>query len=111
MGKGLKRSYEFHHGVTITDEALITANRLSHRYISDRCLPDKAIDLIDEASAQVKIESTSKPKIIEEKESQINHLDSLIQDTNEETTSETINDPEEQRELMLYELSQIKQQW
>ena len=53
--KGLKDSYELHHGVTITDEALITANRLSHRYISDRCLPDKAIDLIDEASAQVKL--------------------------------------------------------
>jgi len=66
--KGLKRNYEFHHGVTITDQALITANRLAHRYISDRCLPDKAIDLIDEASAQVKLESSSKPKIIQEKE-------------------------------------------
>ncbi|WP_269612148.1 ATP-dependent Clp protease ATP-binding subunit [Prochlorococcus marinus] len=109
--KGLKENYELHHGVTITDEALITANRLSHRYISDRCLPDKAIDLIDEASAQVKIESASKPKIIEEKESQVNHLDSLIQNANEETTLETINDLEEQRELLLYELSQIKQQW
>ena len=66
--KGLKRNYEFHHGVTITDQALITANRLAHRYISDRCLPDKAIDLIDEASAQVKLESSSKPKIIQERE-------------------------------------------
>ena len=66
--KGLKRNYEFHHGVRITDQALITANRLAHRYISDRCLPDKAIDLIDEASAQVKLESSSKPKIIQEKE-------------------------------------------
>ncbi len=109
--KGLKENYELHHGVTITDEALITANRLSNRYISDRCLPDKAIDLIDEASAQVKIESASKPKIIEEKESQVNHLDSSIQNANEETTLETINNLEEQRELLLYELSQIKQQW
>ena len=97
--KGLKENYEFHHGVTITDEALITANRLAHRYISDRCLPDKAIDLIDEASAQVKIESSSKPKIIEEKESQINHLESSIQNANKETTLETINNLEEKERI------------
>ena len=109
--KGLKKNYESHHGVTITHEALITANRLSHRYISDRCLPDKAIDLIDEASAQVKIESASKPKIIEEKESQINYLESSIQNANEETTSETINNLEEQKRLLLYELAEIKQKW
>ncbi len=95
--KGLKKNYEFHHGVTITDEALITANRLSHRYISDRCLPDKAIDLIDEASAQVKIESASKPKIIEEKESQVNHLESSIQNATKETTLDIINNLEEQK--------------
>ncbi len=109
--KGLKANYELHHGVTITDEALITANRLSHRYISDRCLPDKAIDLIDEASAQVKIESASKPKIIEEKESEVNHLKFAIQNVNEETTLETIDNLEEQRELLLDELAQIKQKW
>lgn len=109
--KGLKKNYEFHHGVTITDEALITANRLSHRYISDRCLPDKAIDLIDEASAQVKIESASKPKIIEEKESQVNNLESSIQNATEETTLDIINNLEEQKELLLYELAQIKQKW
>ncbi len=109
--KGLKKNYEFHHGVTITDEALITANRLSHRYISDRCLPDKAIDLIDEASAQVKIESASKPKIIEEKESQINHLESSIQNATKETTLDIINNLEEQKELLIYELAQIKQKW
>ena len=109
--KGLKKNYEFHHGVTITDEALITANRLSHRYISDRCLPDKAIDLIDEASAQVKIESASKPKIIEEKESQVNHLESSIQNATKETTLDIINNLEEQKELLLYELAQIKQIW
>ncbi len=109
--KGLRENYEFHHGVTITDEALITANRLSHRYISDRCLPDKAIDLIDEASAQVKIESSSKPKIIEEKEAQVNHLETLIQNTNEDTTLENINNLEEQKELLIYELDQIKQKW
>ncbi|WP_413677219.1 ATP-dependent Clp protease ATP-binding subunit [Prochlorococcus sp. MIT 0916] len=109
--KGLKENYEFHHGVTITDEALITANRLAHRYISDRCLPDKAIDLIDEASAQVKIESTSRPKIIEEKESQVNHLELSISNANQETTLETINNLQEKKELLLSELDEIKQKW
>ncbi len=109
--KGLKEHYESHHGVTITDEALITANRLANRYISDRCLPDKAIDLIDEASAQVKIESSSKPKLIEEKESQINHLESLILNASKETTLETIDNLEKKRELLLVELVQIKQRW
>ncbi len=109
--KGLKENYEFHHGVTISDEALITANRLSHRYISDRCLPDKAIDLIDEASAQVKIESASKPKIIEEKEYQINLLESSILNADKETTLETINNLEEKKELLIFELAEIKQKW
>ncbi len=109
--KGLKKNYEFHHGVTITEAALITANRLADRYISDRCLPDKAIDLIDEASAQVKIESALKPKIIEERESQINALELAILNTNEDTTIETLNNLEEKKELLHYELSQIKQKW
>jgi len=109
--KGLRENYESHHGVTITEEALITANRLSHRYISDRCLPDKAIDLIDEASAQVKIESASKPKIIEEKESQVIDIESLIKSANKETTLETIHNLEEQKEFLLCEIAQIKQTW
>ena len=109
--KGLRENYESHHGVTITEEALITANRLSHRYISDRCLPDKAIDLIDEASAQVKIESTSKPKIIEEKESQVIDIESSIKNANKETTLETIHNLEEQKEFLLCEIAQIKQKW
>ncbi len=109
--KGVKESYEFHHNVTITDQALITANRLAHRYISDRCLPDKAIDLIDEASAQVKIESASKPKIIEEKESQINHLESSISKANKNTSQETINNLEEEKKSLLFELDNIKQKW
>jgi len=104
--KGLKENYEVHHGVIITDEALITANRLAYRYISDRCLPDKAIDLIDEASAQVRIESASKPKIIEEKESQVNHLESSIINADKDTTLETINNLQEKKELLLRLLEQ-----
>ncbi len=109
--KGIRESYEFHHGVTITDQALITANRLAHRYISDRCLPDKAIDLIDEASAQVKIESSLNPKIIEEKESQIDHLQSLIINSNNEISSEAITNLKEEKNSLLIELESIKQQW
>ncbi|MBW3041268.1 ATP-dependent Clp protease ATP-binding subunit [Prochlorococcus marinus] len=109
--KGLKENYEFHHRVTITDQALITAIRLAHRYISDRCLPDKAIDLIDEASAQVKLESTSKPKIIEDKESQINHLDSLILNANQERSFENINKLEEEKNFLVVEIDNIKQKW
>ena len=73
--RGLRERYELHHGVTITDDALQTANRLADRYISDRCLPDKAIDLIDEAAAQLKIEVTSKPQVVEEAEADLRRVE------------------------------------
>lgn len=80
--KGLRDKYEAHHKVQITDEAIEAATTLSHRYISDRFLPDKAIDLIDEASSRVRIESVTAPpdfkdledgivKVVQEKESAI----------------------------------------
>ncbi len=64
--RGLKDKYEVHHGVRITDSALVAAAVLSDRYIADRFLPDKAIDLVDEAAAKLKIEVSSKPEIIDE---------------------------------------------
>lgn len=64
--RGLKPRYETHHGVRIRDEALLAAAKLSHRYIPDRFLPDKAIDLVDEACAKLKNEITSKPTILDE---------------------------------------------
>ncbi len=73
--RGLKERYELHHGVSITDEAIKTANRLADRYISDRCLPDKAIDLIDEAAAQLKMEVTSKPQVVEEAEADLRRVE------------------------------------
>ena len=73
--RGLKERYELHHGVSITDEALQAANRLADRYISDRCLPDKAIDLIDEAAAQLKMEVTSKPQVVEEAEADLRRVE------------------------------------
>jgi ATP-dependent Clp protease ATP-binding subunit ClpB len=63
--RGLKERYEVHHGVKITDSALVAAATLSSRYISDRFLPDKAIDLVDEAAAKLKMEITSKPTELE----------------------------------------------
>lgn len=64
--RGLKPRYELHHGVRIRDEALLAAAKLSHRYIPDRFLPDKAIDLVDEACAKLKNELTSKPTQLDE---------------------------------------------
>ncbi len=63
--RGLKEKYELHHGVRITDGAIVAAAQLSHRYISDRFLPDKAIDLMDEAASRIRMEVESKPEEIE----------------------------------------------
>ena len=63
--RGLQEKYEVHHGVEITDPAIVAAAELSHRYITDRFLPDKAIDLIDEAAAKIKIEIDSKPEVMD----------------------------------------------
>jgi ATP-dependent Clp protease ATP-binding subunit ClpB len=63
--RGLQEKYEIHHGVDITDPAIVAAAELSHRYITDRYLPDKAIDLIDEAASKIKIEIDSKPEVID----------------------------------------------
>jgi ATP-dependent Clp protease ATP-binding subunit ClpB len=63
--RGLKEKYEVHHGVNITDPAIIAAAELSHRYVTDRFLPDKAIDLIDEAASRIKMEIDSKPEVMD----------------------------------------------
>jgi ATP-dependent Clp protease ATP-binding subunit ClpB len=69
--RGLKEKYEVHHGVDITDPAIIAAATLSHRYITDRNLPDKAIDLIDEAASRIRMEIDSKPEVMDKLERQI----------------------------------------
>jgi ATP-dependent Clp protease ATP-binding subunit ClpB len=73
--RGLKPRYEVHHGVRIRDEALLAAAKLSHRYIPDRFLPDKAIDLVDEACAKLKNELTSKPTALDEVDRRIIQLE------------------------------------
>src|SRR5688500_3065945 len=72
--RGLKERYEVHHGVDITDPAIVAAATLSHRYISDRQLPDKAIDLIDEAASRIRMEIDSKPESMDRLERRIIQL-------------------------------------
>ena len=72
--RGLKERYEVHHGVKITDSAIVAAATLSHRYITDRFLPDKAIDLIDEAASRLRIELTSMPQEIDELQRRMTQL-------------------------------------
>ena len=72
--RGLQERYELHHGVEITDPAIVAAAELSHRYITDRFLPDKAIDLIDEAASRIKMEIDSKPEVMDKLERRIIQL-------------------------------------
>ncbi len=72
--RGLQEKYELHHGVDITDPAIVAAAELSHRYITDRFLPDKAIDLIDEAAARIKMEIDSKPEAMDKLDRRIIQL-------------------------------------
>ena len=88
--RGLKERYELHHGVDITDPAIIAAARLSHRYITGRQLPDKAIDLVDEAASRIRVEMDSKPEPMDRLERRlIQHkieLETLKDETDEAST-------------------------
>ncbi len=85
--RGLKERYEIHHGVRITDPATIAAATLSNRYIADRQLPDKAIDLIDEAAARLRTEIDSKPRALDEVDRQIMQLEIEAEALKKETDS------------------------
>ncbi len=109
--RGIKERYEDHHNVKITDEALITAIRLADRYISDRCLPDKAIDLIDEAAAQIRIESTSTPKSIRGAENKIKEIENiLLSKTQYESSDESIQ-LQDERSKIEGELKDLMESW
>lgn len=73
--RGLKEKYEVHHGVRIKDSAIVAASTLSHRYIADRFLPDKAIDLIDEAASRLRIEIDSMPRVIDDLQRRITQIE------------------------------------
>ncbi|MEJ7711116.1 MAG: hypothetical protein WKF84_14935 [Pyrinomonadaceae bacterium] len=85
--RGLKERYEVHHGVRIKDSAIVAAATLSNRYITDRFLPDKAIDLIDEAASRLRIEIDSLPVEIDQLEREITQLEIERQALQRETDS------------------------
>jgi ATP-dependent Clp protease ATP-binding subunit ClpB len=85
--RGLKERYEVHHGVKISDNALVAAATLSTRYISDRFLPDKAIDLMDEAAARLKMEITSKPEELDEIDRKVLQLEMERLSVNKDTST------------------------
>jgi ATP-dependent Clp protease ATP-binding subunit ClpB len=103
--RGLKEKYEVHHGVRITDAAVIAAATLSHRYISDRFLPDKAIDLIDEAAAKLRMEIDSKPAELDEIDRRIMQLEIEREALRRETDSAS----RERLEKLEQELARLRQ--
>jgi len=103
--RGLKPRYEMHHGVRITDPAIIAAATLSTRYITDRFLPDKAIDLIDEAAARLRIENDSLPSELDETRRKIMQLEIEREALKKETDQATV----ERRERMEQQLAELKE--
>ena len=83
--RGLKERYEVHHGVDITDPAIVSAAKLSHRYITDRQLPDKAIDLIDEAASRIRMEMDSKPESMDKLDRRLIQLQMEVEALKKET--------------------------
>jgi ATP-dependent Clp protease ATP-binding subunit ClpB len=104
--RGLKERYELHHGVKISDDAVVAAATLSSRYISDRFLPDKAIDLMDEAAAKLKMEITSKPEELDEIDRRILQMEMERLSVNKDTSSGA----KERLERLEKELAEFKVQ-
>ena len=113
--RGLKERYETHHRVRIQDDALIAAVSLSARYITDRFLPDKAIDLIDEAAAKLRLEVDSVPEVIDEIERQIKQLEiereALKREAERESESEKLHVCEQQLKELKAKDKELRAQW
>jgi ATP-dependent Clp protease ATP-binding subunit ClpB len=112
--RGLKERYEVHHGVEITDPAIVGAATLSHRYISDRQLPDKAIDLIDEAASRIRIEIDSKPEAMDRLERRIIQLKIEREALNKETdeaSQKRLGDLQAQLGDLEKEFSDLEEIW
>src|ERR1700751_1296817 len=112
--RGLKERYEVHHGVRITDAALVAAARLSHRYISDRFLPDKAIALVDEAASRLKIELDSMPTEIDQLERQIMQLEieqNALKKEKDEPSRERLKRLEKDLANLKEKTTHVKAQW
>jgi ATP-dependent Clp protease ATP-binding subunit ClpB len=112
--RGLKERYEVHHGVKISDSALVAAATLSTRYISDRFLPDKAIDLVDEAAARLKMEITSKPEELDEIDRKILQLEMeklSLQKESDKASKERLERLEKELADLKEEQSALNAQW
>ncbi len=112
--RGLKDKYEGHHGVRIADAALVAAVKLSDRYITDRFLPDKAIDLIDEAAARVRIEIASKPEKLDELDRHLMQLkieQQALKKEKDEESKKRLADLEKLIEKMQAESNEMTKQW
>jgi ATP-dependent Clp protease ATP-binding subunit ClpB len=112
--RGLKERYEVHHSVAITDSAIISAARLSQRYITDRQLPDKAIDLIDEAASRIRMEIDSKPESMDKLERRLIQLkierEAVKKDTTEAATKQVAL-LDEQIDLVQREFADLEEVW
>ena len=112
--RGLKERYEVHHGVEITDPAIVAAATLSHRYISDRQLPDKAIDLIDEAAARIRIEIDSKPEALDKLERRIIQVKierEALKKESDEASRKRLSDLDEQLSELEKQFSDLEEIW
>ena len=109
--KGLRSRYEEHHKVEITDEALEAAVKLSARYINDRFLPDKAIDLIDEAASKVRLQNYTKPAKIKDYEAQIDDLEEEKETAIREEAYEKAGDIKKKQEKLKDKIRQTLEKW
>ncbi len=112
--RGLKQRYEVHHGVRITDPAVIAAATLSHRYITDRQLPDKAIDLIDEAAARLRTEIDSKPQSLDEVDRAIMQLEiekQALQKEKDRASQERLSNIEKELADLREKASELHTRW
>ncbi len=112
--RGLKEKYEIHHGIRISDGAVIAATNLSNRYISDRFLPDKAIDLMDEASAMLRTEIDSMPSEVDEVSRRVLQLEierAALKKESDEASKKRLELLEEELENSKRELQELKEKW
>src|SRR5210317_246936 len=112
--RGLKERYEVHHGVEITDPAIVAAATLSHRYISDRQLPDKAIDLIDESASRIRIEIDSKPEAMDKLERRIIQLKierEALKKESDDASLKRLGDLEGQLDDLEREFADLEEIW
>ncbi|MDH3577037.1 MAG: ATP-dependent chaperone ClpB [Gammaproteobacteria bacterium] len=112
--RGLKERYEVHHGVEITDPAIVAAATLSHRYIADRQLPDKAIDLIDEAASRIRIEIDSKPEAMDKLERRVIQLKierEALKKESDDASIKRLEDLESRLDELEREFADLEEVW